>query len=84
LVIFLCLCPAVSLAQGLDHANTGLEAQKRGDLDTAIARYTLAIEAGDLSQHNLADAFNNRGRARFYIGQFTGAGKRSPAHNGKN
>ena len=65
--------PGASMAQGIDHLNAGLEAAKRGDLDIAIERYTMAIRSNDLSRENLAVAYGSRGFARFSLGQYLAA-----------
>lgn len=64
---------ASSHAQGLGYAQAALEAEGRRDFQQAISFYTLAIEAGDLSQENLADVYHYRGNARFFQGLFRDA-----------
>lgn len=63
LALLAVLCPAAAFARGDRHFDAAYAAKKRGDLDAAIAEYTLALNAGDLSRENRAPAFNNRGNA---------------------
>src|SRR5207247_2028308 len=55
--------PALASAQSARQLEAGHQAQQRGDLDTAIAEYTRAIDAGDLSRDDRAIALSNRGAA---------------------
>lgn len=69
LIVITSAYPGISSAQGLRYFDAGYQAKKRGDLDTAIAQYTLAINAGDLSQEDRALAFSNRGSVYTSKGQ---------------
>src|SRR5262249_26866053 len=54
---------AEARAQGLRHFRDAHAASQRGDYDTAIRDYTLAIDAGDLPYPDSFFAFNNRANA---------------------
>ena len=73
LVILLVAAAAVARADGLDDARAALEAEGRRDFDQAAALYTKAIDSGDLSPKDLADAFHYRGNANFFLGRFAQA-----------
>jgi lipoprotein NlpI len=53
-----------SLAQSADHASPCAAASEGSDFDLVIQHCTSAIESGQLSDQQLADAFNERGLAR--------------------
>ena len=55
--------PGAARAQGLRHFRDAHAASQRGDYDTAIREYTLAIDAGDLPHPNSFFVFNNRANA---------------------
>ena len=67
LLVIVLFLPISGYPQGSGHFDAGLAAQERegfdAAIDAAIESFTLAIEAGDLSSQNLADAYNNRGFA---------------------
>jgi len=63
LLVAVVLAPGEARAQGLRHFREGHAASQRGDYDSAIREYTLAIEAGDLPHPNSFFAFNNRANA---------------------
>jgi len=61
LLVAIAAAPGDARAQGLQHFREARAASQRGDYDTAIREYTLAIDAGDLSHPNSFFVFNNRG-----------------------
>jgi lipoprotein NlpI len=54
---------AFAQAAGLDEANAGLLAARRGQYDEAIRHFSAALAAGDLSPENVMLAHHNRGNA---------------------
>ena len=57
-------CPiGFAWATGLEDANNGLAAARRGAFDEAIRHFSSALEAGDLSPQNVMLAHHNRGNA---------------------
>ena len=62
-IVIVLFLPISGYPQGRTHFDAGLAAQEHGDFDVAIESFTLAIEAGDLSRQNLANAYTNRGLA---------------------
>lgn len=67
--------PAVAQSKGLGFARAAQEAESRQDFDRAVALYTEAIMAGDLSPKTLADVLHYRGNARFFLGRHAAAGQ---------
>ena len=63
LLLAVVTAPDDAWAQGLRHFRDAHAASQRGDYDTAIREYTLAIDAGDLPHPNSFFAFNNRANA---------------------
>jgi tetratricopeptide (TPR) repeat protein len=63
LTALICLAAGAVWASGLDDANDGLAAARRGDYDEAIRLFGAAIGAGDLSPSNVMLAHHNRGNA---------------------
>jgi tetratricopeptide (TPR) repeat protein len=59
----LAAAPGDARAQSLWHFREAHAASQRGDYDTAIREYTLAIDAGDLPHPDSFFAFNNRANA---------------------
>jgi tetratricopeptide (TPR) repeat protein len=55
--------PAAVRAQGAWHFREAYAASQRGDYDTAVREYTLAIDSGDLPHPDSFFAFNNRANA---------------------
>jgi lipoprotein NlpI len=55
-------------AAGYDDYSQGLAARNRGDVKLAIAKFTAALNAGDLNPELVPVARINRGRARLYGG----------------
>ena len=63
LLVAVVAAPEDARAQSLRHFRDAHAASQRGDHDSAIREYTLAIEAGDLPHPNSFFAFNNRANA---------------------
>ena len=63
LLLAIVLVPGGAHAQGLRHFRDAHTASQRGDYETAIREYTLAIDAGDLPHPDSFFAFNNRANA---------------------
>ena len=64
LAVFLAAAPiGIACAAGLDDANAGLAAARRGEFDEAIRLFSAALAAGDLSPGNVMLAHHNRGNA---------------------
>lgn len=62
LMLILLALPGTVRAENLEYCKKGVGAANAGDLDLAISHYTLCITNGDLTNDNLAQAFNYRGR----------------------
>lgn len=67
--LLLLAASCAQISPGYGHLEAGNDAAARGQWDRAIALYSRAIESRDLSQANLAVAFNNRGLAYARKGQ---------------
>jgi tetratricopeptide (TPR) repeat protein len=61
LAVLAFVLPLFGCMTGLKHYQAADEARTRGEYDTAIEQYTAAIEAGDLSKQQLAEAYHHRG-----------------------
>ena len=71
--LFLSLIPCVAClgwAGGVDDANTGLAAEKRGDYDEAIRFLTKAIESNDLTHNQRGTVYGFRGLAWAKKGEY--------------
>lgn len=71
LVLTLAASPATAQDAGAAEADwkAGLEAERAEDWELAIESYSRAIEAGTLSQRELARVFRSRGNVRHSVGQ---------------
>lgn len=61
-IVFLCFGSA-AMAGSYDAFSRGIDATNRGDSDTAITAFTVAISAGDLAPSYLPSAYLGRARA---------------------
>src|SRR6516162_4325191 len=73
LLIALLAFGETSRAQSDDAANNCTTAAERNDFDLAITNCTSAIQSGQLSDEELAIAFNNRGFAYYSKRDYDGA-----------
>lgn len=61
---------AVAHASGLNEANAGLAAARRGDDAAALQHYSAALAAGDMSPNNVMLAYHNRGNTYQDMGEY--------------
>lgn|GEM_PF-2079089 len=65
--------PGLAPAGGLEEAQAGLAAQRRGDHAGAVIKFTRAIDSGQLAPTNLALAHVNRGNSLGRLGKTSAA-----------